>query len=210
MANWIKKTVSVTLIVICVIVINIFLFSLFPVLHRVLSSVIETAYDAKLPHETVMEFKKPQKQKTEMVKSQIREISNPAVSGGGSSKDALSFKFNPDLSVEGSGDVAMETADLASVIFDEGETDEDLVPVFVTSVSYPNRARDLGVQGTLEAVIVVGREGHVESVKVTKSPHSSITNEALKTISGWRFKPARNKGIPVSVRVKQVIEFKLD
>ncbi|MDO5575503.1 MAG: energy transducer TonB [Fibrobacter sp.] len=209
MSNWIKKSIPVILIVICVIVINIFLFSLFPVLHRALSSVIETVYDAKLPHETVMEFKKPQKQKAEMVKSQIREIRNPTVSGG-SSRDALSFKFNPDLSVEGGGDVAMETADLSTVIFDEGETDEDLVPVFVTPVSYPNRARDLGVQGTLEAVIVVGREGRVESVKVTKSPHSSITNEALKTISGWRFKPARNKGIPVSVRVKQVIEFKLD
>ena len=207
MVCWLKKIGAISVIIVLVIIINVLLFSLFPVLHRAFSKAIETVYDVKPPHDVVIEFKKPQKQKAEKIKKEIKEISNPGFKG---SEGQLSFKFNPDLSVEGTGAVAMEANDLEAVVFEEGETDEDIVPLYITPVSYPQRARDLGIQGTLEAVIIVGRDGSVESVKVIKSPHISITNEASETIAKWRFKPAHNKGIPVRVRVKQVIEFKLD
>lgn len=207
MIFWLKRIGVIILITILTVVINISLFSIFPVLHRTFSSVINNVYDLKPHRSIIMEFKKPQKQKTVRVREKIQKISNPGFKG---SKGQLSFKFSPDLSVEGTGTIAMEETDLEAVVFEEGETDEDVIPLNITPVSYPQRARDLGIQGILEAVIVVGRDGRVESVKILKSPHTTITKEAKKTILKWRFKPAQNKGIPVKVRVKQVIEFKLD
>jgi protein TonB len=121
------------------------------------------------------------------------------------------MRFAPDLGVAAGGSgVAMETRDLEAMVFEEGETDEDLVPVRVTPVRYPDRARELGIEGTLEVEIIVGRDGKVETVDILSSPHPSISAAARTTISRWLFKPARNKGIPVRVRARQAIEFRLD
>ncbi|MBN1306519.1 MAG: energy transducer TonB, partial [Chitinispirillaceae bacterium] len=75
---------------------------------------------------------------------------------------------------------------------------------------YPDRARELEIEGTLEVIIIIDTQGKVASVEVVRSPHSSITAAARKIIETWRFKPARNKGVPVRMRVRQVIEFTLE
>jgi protein TonB len=116
------------------------------------------------------------------------------------------------LGVEGAGGVAvvMQGQDLDAMVFDENQTDENVVPVSTPAVEYPQRARDLGVQGTLEAVITIDRNGSVAKVEIKQSPHSSISEEAKRVIATWRFKPAKIKGVPVKVRRIQTIEFKLD
>jgi protein TonB len=122
------------------------------------------------------------------------------------------MRFSPDLDVAGeSGDgIGMETGDLEAVIFEEGRTDEDIVPLNVNPVPYPERARELGIEGVLLMELIIGRDGSVESVEIIKSPHASITSAARKQVAGWKFKPARNKGIPVRVRARKEIEFRLD
>jgi len=114
--------------------------------------------------------------------------------------------------VEGGGGagVAMQGQELEAMVFEEGQTDENVVPLFVPSIAYPQRAKEMGIQGTLEAVITIDRDGKVIKVDIVKSPHPSITEEARKMIVTWRFKPAKIKGIPVKVRRIQDIEFKLD
>jgi len=120
-------------------------------------------------------------------------------------------RFSPDLSVEGGGGVAVAAAGtMQAEVFEEGQTDEDAVPVFSSPVPYPDRARELGVEGVLEVVFVVDVDGKVSSLEIVRSPHASITAAAKKTIAQWRFKPARNKSVPVRVRIRQVVEFKLD
>ena len=104
----------------------------------------------------------------------------------------------------------MAEQDLAAVIFEEGETDEDVVSVRVTPIQYPERARELGIQGVLLIELVIGRDGKVETVDIVKSPHPSISAAARKAVQSWRFKPAKNKGIPVRVRARKEIEFKLE
>ncbi|MBD3321562.1 MAG: hypothetical protein GF350_10760 [Chitinivibrionales bacterium] len=37
-----------------------------------------------------------------------------------------------------------------------------------------------------------------------------MSKAARNTVSEWKFKPAKNKGVPVKVRVRQVFEYKLD
>jgi|GEM_PF-706388 len=131
---------------------------------------------------------------------------------GSSEQNGLTFKIIPDLSVEGGGGagVAMQGQELEAMVFEEGQTDENVVPLFVPSIAYPQRAKEMGIQGTLEAVITIDRDGKVIKVDIVKSPHPSITEEARKMIVTWRFKPAKIKGIPVKVRRIQDIEFKLD
>jgi protein TonB len=153
----------------------------------------------------------PKKRQTEIQTIRQVKIASTSSSGQSSSQEGLSFKFSPDLSVEGASGVAveMQNQDLEAMVFDEGQTDEDIVPLFTPSIAYPERAREIGAQGTFEAIIIVGRDGKVEKVDVVRSPHASITQEAKRAMSAWRFKPGKNKGVPVRVRAKQVIDFNL-
>lgn len=152
----------------------------------------------------------PKKQQTEILT--MRQVKTASSSSSGSSLGAgIAFKLAPDLSVEGSDGVAvgMQNQDLEAMVFDEGKTDEDIIPLFTPSIPYPERAREVGAQGPFEAIIIVGRDGNVEKVDVLRSPHESITQEAKRILSSWRFKPGKNKGIPVKVRAKQIIDFSL-
>ena len=187
--------------------INVGLFSLFPVLHRFFGDKIAHIAAARRAPAVVMEYKKPEKKDEVRREDRIRDVANP---DRGKSVSPVQFKFTPDLSVEGSGGVAMEQEELAAVIFEEGETDEPAVPLYQPSIPYPDRARDLEIEGTLEVIIIIDTQGKVSSVEVVRSPHASITNAARKVIAAWRFKPARNKGVPVRMRVRQVIEFTLE
>jgi TonB family protein len=154
----------------------------------------------------------PKKQQTEI--QSLRQVKTASAPSAGQSyaSGGIAFKFTPDLGVEGAGGVAvaMQNQDLEAMVFEEGQTDENVTPVFTPAIIYPERAKEAGVQGTLEAVIVIGRDGKVEKVDIIRSPHESITAEAKRTLFTWKFKPGKNKGVPVKVRAKQVIDFNLE
>ncbi len=122
------------------------------------------------------------------------------------------FTITPDLSVESQGGVAvaMQNQDLEAMVFEEGQTDENIVPLSNPPIPYPARARELGIEGTLEAILIIDRNGAVTSVDIVRSLHESFIAEAKKVFMTWRFRPAKNKGVPVNVRAKQVIRFSLD
>jgi TonB family protein len=176
-------------------------------LHRFFSDAIISAAGARRPQEVIMEYRKPEEKKEVRQEERIREVANPDRARTAS---PVQFRFTPDLSVEGSGGVAMAREELAAVVFEEGETDEPAVPLYQPAIPYPDRARDLEIEGTLEVILIIDTRGRVSSIDVVRSPHVSITNAARKVIATWRFKPARNKGVPVRMRVRQVIEFKLE
>ena len=143
----------------------------------------------------------------------MRQVTAPSSGqAGGREAGGLSFKIAPDLGVEGGGGVAvnLQGQDLEAMVFDEGQTDENVVALSTPPIPYPQRAKELGIQGTLEAVITIDRDGTVAKVDIVKSPHQSIAEATKKVIKTWQFKPAKIKGIPVKVRRFQTIEFKLD
>jgi protein TonB len=202
-----QKLIVIPAILTAAILINLILFSIFPILQRLFSDNLDSGISVQKPVETVMEYRKPEEKKDNPVEQKLRQVSNPA---SGQKSEQVSFKFAPDLSVEGTGEVSIAQQDLQAVIFEEGETDEPAVPLYKPPVDYPERARELEIEGVLEMLIVIDTEGKVKNIDIVKSPHSSITSAARKTVSTWRFKPARNKSIPVQVRVRQVVEFSLD
>ena len=177
-----------------------------------------------LDRHTQKPFSQPRRILAEMVRTPpkknittVTPIHPPTSLSSGRMSDAtqrsgISYKIAPDLSVEG-GDgaaAAMQGQDLEAMVFDENQTDENVSSVYAPAVSYPQRARDLGINGTLEAVLTIDRDGKVIKVDIVKSPHASITEEAKRVLMTWRFKPAKIKGIPVRVRRIQDIEFTLE
>jgi periplasmic protein TonB len=162
----------------------------------------------------IAEYVRDIPQKKEVIRTEsIKSITNaePGHSGN-SDNNMMSLKIAPDLAVEGSdgAGIAVKGIDMDAMVFDESQTDENVTPVFTPPVDYPQRARELGIQGTFEAVLTINRDGSVLKIDVSKTPHKSITDEALKVLKTWRFKPAKIKGIPVKVKRIQDIDFKLD
>jgi protein TonB len=144
--------------------------------------------------------------------SRVRQVSAAGPGSRAAHISPMAMKFDPDLGAAGSGEgVEVEAAQEMTVeVFEEGQTDEDAVPVIRPAPAYPDRAKELGIEGELAVVLIVNEDGKVSSVEVVESPHPSITAQARKTFAAWRFKPAYNKGVPVKQRIKQRIEYRLD
>ncbi|HEV2105305.1 MAG TPA: TonB family protein [Candidatus Eisenbacteria bacterium] len=84
------------------------------------------------------------------------------------------------------------------------------LPEAITRVqpTYPDLARDAGVDGTVVVQALVDRTGHVRDVKVVKSvPMLDAAAEAA--VRQWVFKPALSSNKPVAVWVAVPIHFSL-
>lgn len=194
-----------------VITINFILFLLIPLTHR-LSEKITDKDNTSLREPTIIAeyIKPPEKEEKREFKPRIRQINASASSQF--SQNPINLKFIPDLAAQGNeGDgVAMSSNDLGAVIFEEGEVGQDAQPINRTPIPYPQRARELGIEGDLVLILLIDTDGKVSSVEVLSSPDQLISRKATEIIlSRWKFKPAHNQGIPVKQRVKQKISFRL-
>lgn len=165
------------------------------------------------PRSIAVEVVRTPRSQKPVARQRIRQLA-PPTHGERSSGSASLASFSPDLSVEtgadGGNGVALQQVELAAEIFEEGQTDEDVVPKFTPAATYPQRVQEQGISGTVETVIVIDYQGKVTSVDVVRSPSPLLSTEVRRTLATWRFTPARNKGVPVSIRKRQSIEFNLE
>jgi TonB family protein len=89
-----------------------------------------------------------------------------------------------------------------------------IVPPRVTQQSDPRytpEAMRAKIQGLVEMRVVVGRDGTVKDVRVTKSldPDLGLDREAIRTVTQWKFTPGTLNGNPVSTFVTIRMEFRL-
>jgi protein TonB len=82
------------------------------------------------------------------------------------------------------------------------------VPVHVVEPVYPDLARQAELEGTVGLMIVVDERGNVESAKVVSSV-PGLDEAAIAAVLQWRFDPARQRDVPVRVRVFQAVRFQL-
>ena len=85
-------------------------------------------------------------------------------------------------------------------------------PVLIKTVIpvYPEMARKAMVEGRLTLLIVVDEKGNViEAEVVVASPPGIFEEAAIAAMLQWKFKPARQRGEAIRVRMGQTIEFKL-
>ncbi len=74
---------------------------------------------------------------------------------------------------------------------------------------YTEQARHNKVQGAVLARVLVGADGSVKQVRITKGLPDGLTNQAILAAYNLRFKPAMKDGKPVAFWQAIYIEFKL-
>jgi serine/threonine-protein kinase len=75
--------------------------------------------------------------------------------------------------------------------------------------AYPQDARKKGLEGAPVVEIWIGEKGEVIEVALLESAGGLLDAALLEAVSGWRFSPARLRGVPVSVRMTVQHHFRL-
>ena len=83
------------------------------------------------------------------------------------------------------------------------------IPIYSPEPSYSDEARRAKFQGTVLLWIVVDAQGLVHNIRIAKRLGMNLDDEAVKTVSTWKFKPALRQGIPVPVQVEVEVSFRL-
>jgi len=83
------------------------------------------------------------------------------------------------------------------------------VAVFSPEPAYSEEARKAKFGGIVLLWIVVDTQGNVRNVRIAKPLGMGLDEEAVKTVSTWKFKPALRQGVPVPVQVQVEVSFRL-
>lgn len=79
------------------------------------------------------------------------------------------------------------------------------------NMKYPAQARRMGIEGKVYITFVVGKDGALTDVKVLKGIGAGCDMEAIRVLSGApKWKPGKQRGRPVRVRMQLPIIFKLN
>jgi protein TonB len=170
--------------------------------------------------------KKPEK-KTLIVKSapekQVRptEPKKPAPPDQTPQKSPESF---PDESLQGTEaplpppqeeTTAVGTGPVAAVSNQPALTSalEEAQPEYSKNppISYPNRARKKGYEGTVLLEVLVNRNGTVDDLRIlASSGYAILDSSAVKSVKTWSFKPAKKGKNTVDMWVQVPVRFKLE
>lgn len=93
-----------------------------------------------------------------------------------------------------------------------GEHDVDLPARLVTSTPpvYPPPARAAEIEADLPFEIVVAPDGHVASARALARAGYGLDDAALRALLRYRFSPAIRAGRAVAVRMRWVVQFRLE
>ena len=89
----------------------------------------------------------------------------------------------------------------------------DTRPAYVSgqTPSFPKGLREAGVTGDVLVEFVVNADGRVEwsSVRVVEYSDRELADSAVVAIQTMHFCPATRHGVPVRVRIRQPVQFRL-
>jgi TonB family protein len=94
-------------------------------------------------------------------------------------------------------------------VYAEDEVDVPARPLEPILPEYPKSLRELGVEGTVEARVVVWADGSFGGGQVVASSHPEFTDAAREALHRASFAPAQLGGEPVASRVTVVVHFEL-
>jgi TonB family protein len=209
----IRKSFTIVLRLCIGLIASFIVFTLVSFLHGFFGDTLQNKPVLVHPQITpvVMPKKRDEEPKTQQ---HIRIVKTNTGKNGSTGTGQSNERFVPDLNPEAGPDngngVALGTGDLGAEVFEEGQTDDPAVAVYTPEVPFPDQARENNIQGIVRAIFVVNYQGKVTNIDVVQSPDLSFAREVKRILATWRFKPARNKGIPVNVRFSKEIEFKLE
>ncbi len=125
----------------------------------------------------------------------------------------LAWKFKPlemnddQLLVEMKFKIPLRVSFREEDIFELNRVNE--LPRALTQVepNYPFALKKAKVRGFVDLQWVLDAEGKVRRLEVANSTHSAFNEPAIESIKRSRWEPAKYKGEPVAVRVKQRLTF---
>jgi TonB family protein len=84
-------------------------------------------------------------------------------------------------------------------------------PELVSKVEpeYSEEARKAKYSGLVLLSVIVNTDGKAEDIHVVKSVGMGLDEKAIEAVQKWRFKPGKNKGVPVKVRAQIEVNFRL-
>jgi len=85
------------------------------------------------------------------------------------------------------------------------------VPLVQDQPEYPPVARQLGVDGVVEAEYLVGPDGSIEDFRIVSVSRTGVGFERAteEAVRGWRYKPATKNGVKVRTWVTVRVPFTL-
>ena len=97
-------------------------------------------------------------------------------------------------------------------VFDISIVDEkpELLQKYFIPPEYPEVVRKAGITGQVVLELVIDTTGIVIETKIVKSLHEMLDEAAVKAARKWRFKPGKQRGNPVRVRVVQPLNFRIE
>lgn len=87
------------------------------------------------------------------------------------------------------------------------QTKEPPVPVRTVAPDYPDELRREGVSGLVMVKCTIDVQGNVVDPTIEKSSNAAFDRPALAALKKWKFKPARQDGAPVAIKVSIPIKF---
>lgn len=77
------------------------------------------------------------------------------------------------------------------------------------NMKYPAKAQRNHTEGRVFVEFTVGKDGKLTNMKVIKSVGDGCDEEALRVLAMSKWKPGKQRGVPVTVRMVQAINFQL-
>lgn len=87
------------------------------------------------------------------------------------------------------------------------EGTEPPVPVRTVPPVFPDEMRRDGISGVVTVSILIDEKGNVQEPKVVKTTHEAFSQPAIDALTKWKFKPAKQAGEAVAMRVNIPIQF---
>jgi protein TonB len=87
---------------------------------------------------------------------------------------------------------------------------EPAVPVRMVAPEYPKGMRHEGISGIVTVTFHVDEKGDVVDPAIQKSTNPGFDDAALAAIVKWKFKPARQDGVPVRTKLSVPLQFKIE
>lgn len=87
------------------------------------------------------------------------------------------------------------------------QTKEPPVPVRTVAPDYPSELRRDGVSGVVMVKCTIDEQGNVIDPEIEKSSNGAFEKPAIAALKKWKFKPAKQDGAPVAIKVSIPIKF---
>lgn len=87
---------------------------------------------------------------------------------------------------------------------------EPPVPVRTVAPDYPSQLRREGLSGIVMVKCQIDEQGNVAGAEIEKSSNPAFDQPALAALKKWKFKPARQDGNPVAIKVSIPLKFVFD